>query len=497
MSIAIFAFLLAFTGLSAGFVGGDGSSSDPYQISTCQELQDMENNIDASYEIVNDIDCSGTDSWNGGSGFKPIGDSNQRFAGTINGEDYEISNLSIDRKSSSEVGFLNFTSSDAFVQKIKFVNLNITAGKKGEFSPVGAIVGENEGNISDSYAEGKVISQGSQVGGLVGLNGGNISNSNATVEVEGEYDVGGLVGKSKSGVISYSNTESQIKGDIDEVGGLVGENDGKIENAYTSSTIVADGDAGSEVGGLVGYNTGNLSNSYATGGIDVPNNNEVGGLVGDNDGRIEKSYASSEIKGDYDIGGLIGTVSSDGVVKYSYAVGNVSADSYSGGLIGYNSGSVSDSYWDKESTGESSSDGGTGLNTSQMQGLTAETNMNSFDFTGDWSVVEGSDSDAKNDSYPALKAIKRKNQLKAYNKFLFALNVGWSSYSSSNNVGGYGIFYGIGSIDESNKVVKSASADSHEISSSSWSSGDQICVEVRPYNSAGEASSDQICKTIS
>jgi hypothetical protein len=51
-------------------------------------------------------------------------------------------------------------------------------------------------------------------------------------------------------------------------------------------------------------------------------------------------------------------------------------------------GSVSDSYWDINSTGQSSSHGGNGLTTSEMQGSSASSNMN-FDFTSTWSTVTG------------------------------------------------------------------------------------------------------------
>ncbi|MBC5793558.1 MAG: PKD domain-containing protein, partial [Nanohaloarchaea archaeon] len=73
------------------------------------------------------------------------------------------------------------------------------------------------------------------------------------------------------------------------------------------------------------------------------------------------------------------------------------------------------------------------------------------------------------------------------------LSVDWSSYSSSTNVNGFRIYYGVGSIDESNMVEVGSSTDSKQISDNSWNSGDNICVEVRPFNSNGEASSDEQC----
>jgi hypothetical protein len=58
-------------------------------------------------------------------------------------------------------------------------------------------------------------------------------------------------------------------------------------------------------------------------------------------------------------------------------------------------GSVSDSYWDINSTGQSSSHGGNGLTTSEMQGSSASSSMSGFDFTDTWSIVE--------EDYPELQ----------------------------------------------------------------------------------------------
>jgi len=43
-------------------------------ISTCQDFQDIDNDVNASYDLVNDIDCSDTINWNNGYGFEEIGD---------------------------------------------------------------------------------------------------------------------------------------------------------------------------------------------------------------------------------------------------------------------------------------------------------------------------------------------------------------------------------------------------------------------------------------
>jgi hypothetical protein len=67
-----------------------------------------------------------------------------------------------------------------------------------------------------------------------------------------------------------------------------------------------------------------------------------------------------------------------------------------GGLIGEGNNDVTDSYWDTETTGQSTSDGGTGLTTPEMTGTAATSNMVGFDFTTTWETVTSPD------DYPIL-----------------------------------------------------------------------------------------------
>jgi hypothetical protein len=164
---------------SADFAGGDGSSFNPYQISTCQQLQDMQNDLDASYELVNDIDCSGF------NGFNSIG----AFYGGLDGQGYVVENLVISEGSSNRASLIEFLSSGAEVKNIGLVNADITGNNE-----VGGLVGYNTGSVSNSYVTGSV-SGNEYVGGLVGYNGGDVSNSYSTASVPGNDHVGGLVGQ--------------------------------------------------------------------------------------------------------------------------------------------------------------------------------------------------------------------------------------------------------------------------------------------------------------
>jgi hypothetical protein len=72
-------------------------------------------------------------------------------------------------------------------------------------------------------------------------------------------------------------------------------------NSYASGSVRGD----SNVGGLVGYNNGSIDSSGAT-GIVSGSEGRIGGLVGLNDGSINNSSAQSSVSGRDNVGGLVG-----------------------------------------------------------------------------------------------------------------------------------------------------------------------------------------------
>jgi hypothetical protein len=170
--------------------------------------------------------------------------------------------------------------------------------------------------------------------------------------------------------------------------GYVGSG-GRIEKVGVENVNIT-GNVG--VGGLVGRNSGTVENSYATGSVSSDGFN-VGGLVGDGRlGTVKKSYATGDVSGDSNVGGLVGN---GGTVEKSYATGSVSGGRNVGGLVGQDAAlTVTGSYYDTETTGQSSSEGGTGLTTSEMTGSAATSNMDAFDFTSTW--------ETESDDYPIL-----------------------------------------------------------------------------------------------
>ncbi|MFO7792108.1 MAG: PKD domain-containing protein [Candidatus Saliniplasma sp.] len=253
------------------FSGGSGTESDPYQISNVTQLQNMNKDLDAHYELIEDIDASVTKDWNNGSGFMPVGkDDDERFSGSLDGKGYNIRGLYINRPSSDYVGLfgsLGGVTVDSSVERTCIVDSNISGNRN-----VGLLVGENfYGNVKNSCAQGNV-SGNEKVGGLIGINHGEVNNS---------YTIGHMSGD-------------------DNTGGLVGYNGGTVNNSYAMGNVSGD----SIVGGLVGWNHGSMvNNSYAMG--NVSGEREIGGLVGDG-GTVKNSYARVNMSGNYEVGGLVG-----------------------------------------------------------------------------------------------------------------------------------------------------------------------------------------------
>ena len=168
------------------------------------------------------------------------------------------------------------------------------------------------------------------------------------------------------------------------VGGLVGENRGSVSNSYVTFSVIGN----STVGGLVGENYGSVSNSYATGNVSgVGIAIAIGGLVGWTyySSDISNSYAAGSVTGLSSVGGLVGQ--DYGSVSNSYATGSVSGSTNVGGLEGFKgAGTITNSYWDTETSGQSSSAGGTGKTSAQMR---QQATFSGFDFTNNWWLSEG------------------------------------------------------------------------------------------------------------
>ena len=174
----------------------------------------------------------------------------------------------------------------------------------------------------------------------------------------------GLFGKTRSSAVirNLEMVSVQVTG-TDNVGSLVGSNGGAVSACYATGKVSGDDD----VGGLVGTNLddGSVSVSYST--VAVTGDDRIGGLAGSNGGEVTAAYATGRVVGDSEAGGLIGGNTGD--VNISYATGLVSGRSTIGGLVGRNSGggSITESYWDTDTSGRTSGSYGQSKNTAELQ----------------------------------------------------------------------------------------------------------------------------------
>jgi hypothetical protein len=123
---------LAFSG------DGSGTSGDPYQISNCNELQEMKDDLSADYILVNDIDCAASNTWNSGAGYIPAGTSGSRFTGSLDGQNYSITDLFIDRGSTDFIGLFAYTNR-ATIENVRMADIDFT----GRYH-VAALIGIDE-----------------------------------------------------------------------------------------------------------------------------------------------------------------------------------------------------------------------------------------------------------------------------------------------------------------------------------------------------------------
>jgi hypothetical protein len=149
------------------------------------------------------------------------------------------------------------------------------------------------------------------------------------------------------------------------------------------------------VGAVVGANYGSILYTYSSGNVD--GTNYVGGFVGGNgnNGIISKCYAYIDVFGANHVGGFSGNNVS--TISESYSYGDVSGSGVNiNGFNGvtYGSGIINNSFWDTETSGQSSSSGGTGKTTSEMK-TKSTYEYGNWDFCGTWDIIS-----TENNGYP-------------------------------------------------------------------------------------------------
>ncbi len=255
---------------------------------TCDGYELMPKNLD--FDTNGDGEVNSSDTY---PNWTPIGTATSEFTrfnttfkgNIIDGAMSKISNLTIKGSATKDVGLFGATGPNASIENVGLVDVNVDITASVSNARIGALVGNNAGEVIACYSTGKISADAgtysSYGGGLVAFNTGTIAAafSRATVNMSStsETYAGGLTGYNNGTITAtYSAGAVKGKGNINSrVGGLVGQNDETITASYSIAPVTAATGIINAGGGLVGYNDrtkgGAITASYwdyITSGID-------------------------------------------------------------------------------------------------------------------------------------------------------------------------------------------------------------------------------------
>ena len=286
--------------LPAGMTG-KGTEAEPFVLKTADHLawfRDCVNECNTLVcakiaDEVKEIDMStvchkaDTEKQIAELSWTPIGNFDNNYQGTFDGNGKTISNLYINATSefAGFFGYLaggnikNITFDNAKVNSTGIYYTGILAGYAG------SCIFENIKTLGNCSVEGKQIT-----GGIAGIAVGNISNCENHAEVKGMESLGGILGMyygSDNSITSCANYGA-VTGTYSQVGGMVGYFDsGTIQNSANYGDITGKDNVGNLIGeGVIC----NLNNVLGTGNVTATSDTERAGLLV---GRISKSSSAA------------------------------------------------------------------------------------------------------------------------------------------------------------------------------------------------------------
>ncbi|MBQ7546318.1 MAG: leucine-rich repeat protein [Clostridia bacterium] len=297
------------------FQYGDGSVKKPYQISTPEQLNAIRNDLSAHYIQTADIDMSAWGSW------EPIGDSysyvenseignvesiENPFMGSFNGNDFQISNLTI-TESSGYVSVNEYYGLFRLVDNGTLKNIHL--------ENINYFVDKSLMNYSDFWNQHELTCS-LAVGGIAGWSNTSIQNCSVSGTISINHcdyaTVGGIAGQAKATncinrATIYINADNSgtTYGSSVTCGGIIGENFGGISKCSNYGNIEAHAIDAIFLGGICGefdniedcVNYGNLKGyvSNGHGSYHLGKNCNVGGIVSMTYGNVLRCVNYGEV----------------------------------------------------------------------------------------------------------------------------------------------------------------------------------------------------------
>ena len=284
--------------LPAGMTG-KGTEAEPFVLKTADHLawfRDCVNECNTLVcakiaDEVKEIDMStvchkaDTEKQIAELSWTPIGNFDNNYQGTFDGNGKTISNLYINA-TSAFAGFFGHLAGGN-IKNITFDNAKVNSGNyyTGILAGyAGSCIFENIKTLGNCSVEGEDIT-----GGIAGIAVGNISNCENHAEVKGMISLGGILGiyyGSDNSITSCANYGA-VTG-YRQVGGMVGYFDsGTIQNSANYGDITGKDNVGNLIGeGVIC----NLNNVLGTGNVTATSDTERAGLLV---GRISKSSSAA------------------------------------------------------------------------------------------------------------------------------------------------------------------------------------------------------------
>ena len=194
-----------------------------YKIHSIRGIENMAAHPEASFEVIRDIDL-------GGAVLSPIGTKENPFTGSVNGNNFVISNFTV--RGGEDVGF--FGGLDGDVKNLHLKDMTVEAG--ADTRNVGGLAGVFTGQISRCVLTGTIVTGADtkelNCGGLFGSGSGHAIYTNIDMDVNcigGKTNAGGLAGSVTGGSIMDCETAGTI--DVTGSGKTMGLVAGCVQDA--------------------------------------------------------------------------------------------------------------------------------------------------------------------------------------------------------------------------------------------------------------------------
>lgn len=209
---------------------GDGTTSNPYEISSKDELSKLATQVNDKgfdykgerFALLDDIDLAGT-TW------MPIGGASSAFSGQLNGKGHTIKNLTVSPRE-SYAGLFGLIK-NAVIESLTIENGTVTC-ERGETSFCGGLAGGGTLTATNIHLTNVEVKGNYYAGGILGFGGGTMTDcSNAGGSVEGRY-AGGMAGLGNTnGSFEFTRctNSAAIKGEA-YAGGISGDHRGEGNN---------------------------------------------------------------------------------------------------------------------------------------------------------------------------------------------------------------------------------------------------------------------------